>query len=80
MNGAEQFCARAKECDMDEVYRMHRRARDRTQIKAHDHLEVRYWATTLRCSEFQLRAAIRVVGQGTEVVHTYLDSLGVRVV
>lgn len=65
---------------MDEVYRMHRRARDRTRIKAHEPLEVRYWATTFRCSEVELRAAITVVGQGAEVVRTYLDLMGVRVV
>jgi hypothetical protein len=63
---------------MGNVYRMHRRARDRTRIKANDRLEIRYWATTLRCTESALRAAIAMVGTGAEVVRSYLGLVGDR--
>ncbi|MEI9948666.1 MAG: DUF3606 domain-containing protein [Pseudomonadota bacterium] len=59
---------------------MHRRARDRTRIKAYEPLEVRYWATTLRCTQDELRAAITIVGSGAEVVRKYLHLVGVRIV
>ena len=65
---------------MDEVYRMHRRVRDRTRIRAHDYLEIRHWATTLRCTESALRAAIAAVGPGADGVRAYLELAGVRVV
>ncbi len=60
---------------MDHVYRMHRRDRDRTRIKASERLEVRYWATTLRCTEGELRAAIAAVGTGADIVRKYLAGL-----
>ena len=77
-NGAEQFRAISKGRGMDEVYRMHRRVRDRTRIRADDYLEMRYWATTLRCTESALRAAIAVVGTGSDGVRGYLELARVR--
>jgi len=65
---------------MDQVDRMHRRARDRTRIRAHEYLEIRYWATTLRCTESALRSAIAVVGTGADGVRSYLELAGVRIV
>jgi hypothetical protein len=57
---------------MDEVYRMHRRARDRTRIRADDALELRYWATTLRCSVAELRGALGAVGRNADDVRKHL--------
>ncbi len=57
---------------MDQVYRMHRRARDRTRIKALEPLEIRYWATTLLCTERELRAAIAAVGTDADLVRRHL--------
>ncbi len=57
---------------MDEIYRTHRRLRDRTRIQASAPFEVRYWATNLRCTESELRAAIAAVGPGADVVRAYL--------
>jgi hypothetical protein len=55
-----------------DVYRMHRRARDRTRIKVREPLEVRNWATTLGCTEGELRDAVEKVGVGTDDVRKHL--------
>jgi hypothetical protein len=56
-----------------DVYRMHRRARDRTRIRVREPLEVRNWSTTLGCSEAQLRDAVETVGVLTDDVRRYLN-------
>ena len=58
---------------MNDVYGMHRRARDRTRIRAGDPLEVRYWSTSLCCTEAELCAAMNEVGTNTESVRQYLS-------
>ncbi len=58
---------------MDDVYGKHRSARDRTQIAARDSLEIRYWATMLRCTEAELRAALDAVGPNTDDVRKHLE-------
>jgi hypothetical protein len=57
---------------MNGVYRMHRRARDRTRIRAQVPLEIRYWATTLRCTRAELYAAVNAVGTNTQDVEKHL--------
>ena len=57
---------------MNDVYGMHRRARDRTRIRAHEPLEVRYWATTLSCTQAELYTALDAVGTNTDRVRQYL--------
>jgi len=78
--GAEQFRAGKKRCGMDHVYRMHRRARDRSRINALEPLEVRYWATSLSCTQPELRVAVSVVGTNVERVRRYLERAWVRIV
>lgn len=58
---------------MGKGYKMYCTARDRTRIVAHDPLEVRFWATALRCTQPELRAAISAVGTGADCVRQYLD-------
>src|SRR5665213_2265048 len=57
---------------MDEVYGMHRRTRDRTRIRAHDPMEIRYWATSLCCTQAELRRALDAVGSNADAVRQYL--------
>jgi hypothetical protein len=57
---------------MNDVYAMHRRARDRTRIRAQDPLEIRYWAATLHCTQAELYAAVNAVGTNTDDVQKHL--------
>jgi len=65
---------------MAQVYRMHRRARDRTRIMTYEPLEMRYWASTLHCTQPELRVAISAVGSGVDRVREYLERAWVRIV
>jgi hypothetical protein len=58
---------------MNDVYGMHRRARDRTRIRAHEPLEVRYWATTLGCTQAELYTAMNAVGTNANDVRRYFE-------
>jgi hypothetical protein len=57
----------------DDAVGVRRTPRDRTQIDVREPLEVRYWATMLRCSEAKLRAAVEAVGANVNNVRTYLE-------
>jgi Protein of unknown function (DUF3606) len=61
---------------MNDVYRMHRRARDRTRIRAQVPLEIRYWAATLRCTQADLCTAMNAVGTKADDVRRYLGEPG----
>jgi CheY-like chemotaxis protein len=51
-----------------------RRQRERARIDLYESQEVvRYWTTTLRCTEAQLRAAVAEVGVNAEDVRRHLD-------
>ena len=65
---------------MDQVYTMHRRARDRTRIMEDQPLELRYWATTLGCTQPELLTAISAVGSGSDRVRQYLNRAWLRVI
>ena len=53
---------------------MVRTARDRTLIKAHEPSEVRHWATTLRCAEVELIAAVHEVGTNADDVRRHIEA------
>lgn len=53
---------------------MTQRTRERARIDLHESPEVvRYWTTALRCTEAQLRAAVREVGISAEAVRRHLE-------
>lgn len=46
---------------------------DRIRVNVNELHEVRYWATALRCTENELRAAVEAVGVMVEDVRRYLS-------
>ena len=70
---AEQVQRKAKGHSMNDVHGMHRMARDRTRITAADPLEIRYWATTLRCRQVECCAAVNAVGTNSDEVSKHLE-------
>ena len=46
---------------------------DRKLIAMHEPHEVRSWMESLKCSEMQLRDAVKAVGNSAEAVRAYLS-------
>jgi len=46
---------------------------DRIRINLNEALEVAYWTKELRCSEVQLRDAVKAVGPMADAVRNYLN-------
>ena len=52
----------------------HRGEPDRSRINTSQDYEVRYWCGKFGCSEYELRAAVRRVGNSAEAVEKALKS------
>ena len=52
--------------------------RDRKFISLEQDFEIRDWAMTLACTEDELRAAVKAVGDSSDAVRKYLSILSMQ--
>ena len=46
---------------------------DRSKVNVNEQWEVRWWTSKFRCTEAELKAAVKAVGTGAAAVQAYLS-------